>query len=60
MHQLEGIVFGRLDCEETFASKARGYLVFPLKNLLGHHCVNAEIARGMASFDPHILMSLPV
>ena len=60
MHQLEGIVFGRLDCEETFVSKARGYLVILLENLLGHHCVNAEIVRAMASFDPHILLSLPV
>ena len=47
------------DCKERFVSKARGYLVFLLKKLLGHHSKNAEIVRGMASFDSHILLSLP-
>ena len=50
------------DCKEktVFDSKPRGYLVFLLEKFLGHHSINAEIVSGMASFDPHILLSLPM
>ena len=47
------------ECKEKFAGKARGYFVYLLEKLLDHHSINAEIVKGMASFDPHILLSLP-
>ena len=47
------------DCKEKFASKARGYLVFLLGKFLDHHSMNADIVRGLASFDPHMLLGLP-
>ena len=44
------------ECKEKFAGKARGYLVY-----LGSWITTALtlIVKGMASFDPHILLSLP-
>ena len=48
------------DCKEKFVGKARGYLVFLLEKFLSHHSINAEIVRGLASFDPHVLLSLPM
>ena len=47
------------ECKEKFAGKARGYVVYLLEKLLAHHSINAEIVKGMASFDPHILLRLP-
>ena len=47
------------ECKEKFAGKARGYVVYLLEKLLAHHSINAEIVKGMASFDSHILLSLP-
>ena len=47
------------ECKEKFAGKARGYVVYLLEKLLEHHSINAEIVKGMASFDSHILLSLP-
>ena len=47
------------DCKEKFASKARGYLVFLLGKFLDHHSMNADIVRGLASFDPHVRLGLP-
>ena len=48
------------DCKEKFVGKARGYLVFLLEKFLSHHSINAEIVRGLASFDTHVLLSLPM
>ena len=42
------------ECKEKFAGKARGYVVYLLEKLLAHHSINAEIVKGMASFDSHI------
>ena len=48
------------ECKEKFVSKARGYLLFLLQMFLDHHSINAEIVRGLASFDPHdVLLGLP-
>ena len=47
------------ECKEKFAGKARGYVVYLLEKLPAHHSINAEIVKGMASFDSHILLSLP-
>ena len=47
------------ECKERFVGKARGHIVFLLEKSLSYHRINAEIVRGMASFDPHILFSLP-
>ena len=48
------------DCKEKSIGKARGYLVFLLEKFLSHHSINAEIVRGLASFDPHVLLTLPM
>ena len=48
------------DCREKFVGKERGYLVFLLEKFLSHHSINAESVRGLASFDPHVLLSLPM
>ena len=48
------------DCKKKVVGKARGYLVYLLEKLLEHHSINAEIVKGMASFGPHIFLSLPL
>ena len=47
------------ECKEKFVSKARGYLVFLLQKFLDHHSINAEFVKGLAIFDPHVLLGLP-
>ena len=43
-----------------FASKARGYLVFLPKAFLSDISLNAGIVKGMSSFDPFVLLNLPL
>ena len=45
---------------DDFATKARGYLVHLLKVFLADISLNAGIVRGLASFDPVALLSLPL
>ena len=45
---------------DEFATKARGYLVHLLKVFLADISLNAGIVRGLASFDPVALLSLPL
>ena len=46
------------DTKEEFVAKAKIYLVFLLESFLGHLSLNTDIVKGMASFDPHVLLSL--
>ena len=48
------------ETKEKFVAKARKHIVFPLEKFLGHVSLNADIVRGMACFDPHILLNLPL
>ena len=45
---------------DDFATKARGYLVHLLKVFLADISLNAGIVRGLGSFDPVALLSLPL
>ena len=45
--------------KEKFIAKARGYIVFLLEIFLNHISLNANIVRGMAWFDPNILLCIP-
>ena len=45
---------------DDFATKARGYLVHLLKVFLADISFNAGIVRGLGSFDPVALLSLPL
>ena len=45
---------------DSFATQARRYVVFVLDSLLKDIRVTAGIVRGMASFDPNVLMSQPM
>ena len=45
---------------DDFATKARGYLVHLLKVFLADISLNAGIVRGLGSFDPIALLSLPL
>ena len=45
--------------KEKFVAKARSYFVTLLENFLGHVSLNANIVRGMACFDPNILLCFP-
>ena len=40
--------------KEEFTSRARSYLVSLLEEFLNHISLNADIVKGMATFDPHI------
>ena len=42
--------------KEEFARRARGYLVSLLEEFLNHISLNADIVKGMATFDPHIFL----
>ena len=42
--------------KEEFASRARSYIVSLLAEFLNHVSLNADIVKGMATFDPHILL----
>ena len=46
--------------KEKFTVKARGYFVYLLETLLKDVRLNADIVRGMASFDPIVLLALPI
>ena len=48
------------EAKEKFAAKARSYIVFLLEKFLGHVSLNADIVRGMACFDPHSLLNIPL
>ena len=43
-----------------FATKARGYLVYLLEVFLSDISLNAGIVRGLGTFDPVALLSLPI
>ena len=45
---------------DDFATKARGYLVHLLEVFLADISLNADIVRGLGSFDPVALLSLPL
>ena len=45
---------------DDFATKARGYLVYLLEVFLSDISLNAGIVRGLGSFDPVALLSVPV
>ena len=45
---------------DDFATKARGYLVYLLEVFLSDISLNAGIVRGLGSFDPVALLSLPI
>ena len=45
---------------DDFATKARGYLVHLLKVFLADISLNAGMVRGLGSFDPVALLSLPL
>ena len=42
--------------KEEFTSRARSYLVSLLEEFLNHISLNADIVKGMATFDPHIIL----
>ena len=42
--------------KEEFASRARSYIVSLLEEFLNHVSLNADIVKGIATFDPHILL----
>ena len=42
--------------KEEFASRARSYLMSLLEEFLNHHSLNADIVKGMAAFDLHVLL----
>ena len=46
--------------QDDFATKARGYLVHLLKVFLADISLNTGIVRGLGSFDPVALLSLPL
>ena len=43
-----------------FATKARSYLIYLLKVFLSDISLNAGIVKGMSSFDPFVLLNLPI
>ena len=45
---------------DNFATKARGYFVFLLETILRDVHLTADIVHGLACFDPHTLVSLPM
>ena len=45
---------------DDFATKARGYPIHLLKVFLSDISLNAGIVRGLGSFDPVTLLSLPI
>ena len=45
---------------DNFASKARAYFIYLLETLLRDVHLTADIVHGMACFDPHVLVSLPM
>ena len=45
---------------DDFATKARGYLVYLLEVFFSDISLNAGIVRGLSSFDPVALLSLPI
>ena len=46
------------DAKEKFVARARSYIVTVLEKFLGHYSLNADRVRGMACFDPHVLLTL--
>ena len=46
--------------KEKFVAKARKIIVTLLENFLNHISLNANIVRGLACFDPNILLCLPM
>ena len=56
----EGIEAAVEATRDDFATKARGYLVHLLKVFLADISLNAGIVRGLGSFDPVALLSLPL
>ena len=42
--------------KEEIVNRARSYLVFLLEDFLNHISLNADIVKGMATFDPQILL----
>ena len=46
--------------KEEFATNAQSYIVSPIEFLLENMTLNDDIVRGMASFDPTVLVLLPV
>ena len=45
---------------DDFATKARRHLVYLLKVVLSGISLNAVIVKGMSSFDPFVLLYLPI
>ena len=45
--------------KENFAVSGRAFLVHLLGEVLGHVNLTSELVRGLASFDPQVLFSLP-
>ena len=56
----EGIEAAVEATRDDFATKVRGYLVHLLKVFLADISLNAGIVRGLGSFDPVALLSLPL
>ena len=56
----EGIEAAVEATRDDFATKARGYLVHLLKVFLADISLDAGIVRGLGSFDPVALLSLPL
>ena len=46
--------------KENFGTEARAYIVTLLESLLRDIHFTANIVRGMGSFDPHVLLTLPL
>ena len=46
--------------KDRFASSARGYFIFLLEAILRDIHLTADIVHGMACFDLHVLLSLPM
>ena len=44
---------------DNFALTARNYVTFLIESTLGHVSIEADITRGLASFDPQVLFVLP-
>ena len=44
--------------KEELVSRARSYIVFLLEDFLNHISLNADIVKGMATFDPQIILGI--